>query len=108
MGYLNCNLQSKYNVNVKALLNTTDIYGMEQLINEPTRITPTTIALIYFRCIFHLRVSHVAIGYHSLVYAYRKLLMPTFSKGVSLITYRQFKHFKYCKFLCGYLCPTLG
>ena len=31
---------------MKALLNITDIYGLEQLINEPTRITPTTSTLI--------------------------------------------------------------
>ena len=42
MGDLNCDLQSKDNVNVKALLNITDIYGLDQLINEPTRITTTT------------------------------------------------------------------
>ena len=46
IGDLNCDLQSKDNVNVKALLNITDIYGLEQLINEPTRITPTTSTLI--------------------------------------------------------------
>ena len=46
MGDLNCDLQSKDNSNVKALLNITDIYGLEQLINEPTRITPSTSTLI--------------------------------------------------------------
>ena len=38
-------------------------------------------------------VSHVALSDHSLVYAYRKISIPTFSKGVNLITYGQFKHF---------------
>ena len=46
MGDLNCDLQSKDNSTVKALLNITDIYGLEQLINEPTRITPSTSTLI--------------------------------------------------------------
>ena len=46
MGDLNCDLQSKDNDNVKALLNITDIYGLEQLINEPTQITPSTSTLI--------------------------------------------------------------
>ena len=46
LGDLNCDMQSKDNANVKALLNITDIYGLEQLINEPTRITPTTSTLI--------------------------------------------------------------
>ena len=40
MGDLNCDLQSKDNGDVKALQNIRDIYGLEQLINEPTRITP--------------------------------------------------------------------
>ena len=45
MGDLNCDMQSKENVNVKALQNITDIYGMERLINEPTRITLMTSTL---------------------------------------------------------------
>ena len=110
MGDLNCDLQSKDNGNVKALLNITDIYGLEQLINEPTRITPSTSTLIDL--IFTNRpdwnvycsgVSHVAISDHSLVYAYRKISIPTFSKGVNLMTYRQFKHFNSANFYADIL-----
>ena len=57
MGDLNCDLQSKDNSNVKALLNITDIYGLEQLINEPTRITPSTSTLI--DQIFSIRPENV-------------------------------------------------
>ena len=99
IGDLNCDLQSKDNVNVKALLNITHIYGLEQLINEPTRITPTTSTLIDLiftnrpENVYCSGLSHVAISDHSLVYAYRKISIPTFLKRVNLITYRQFKHF---------------
>ena len=47
--------------------------------------------------------SHVAISDHSLVYAYRKISIPTFSKGVNLITYRQFKHFNSANFYADIL-----
>ena len=70
-GDLNCDLQSKDNVNVKALLNITDVYGLEQLINEPTRIMPTTSALVDLiftnqpEDVYCSGVSHVAISDHS-------------------------------------------
>ena len=46
MGDMNCNLLSNENVYAKALLNVSDIYGLKQLFNEPTRITPLTSTLI--------------------------------------------------------------
>ena len=109
MGDLNCGLQSKDNVNVKPLLNITDIYGLDQLISEPTRITPTTstfIDLIFTNRpenVYCSGVSHVAISGHSLVYVYRKISVPAFSKGVNLITYRQFKHFNSANFFADVL-----
>ena len=85
---------------MKALLNITDIYGLKQLVNEPTRITltytSTLIDLIFTNRpenVYCSEVSHVALSDHSLVYVYRKISIPTFSKGVNLITYGQFKHF---------------
>ena len=109
MGDLNCDLQSKDNVNVKALLNITDIYGLDQLISEPTRITPTTSTLIDLiftnrpENVYCSGVSHVAISDHSLVYVYRKISIPTFSKEVNLITYRQFKHLNSANFYADIL-----
>ena len=82
----------------KVLKSITDIYGLDQLINEPTPITPNTSTLIDLiftnrpENVYCSGVSHVAaISDHSLVYAYQKISIPTFSKGVTLITYRQFK-----------------
>ena len=109
MGDLTCDLQSKDNVNVKALLNITAIYGLDQLISEPTRITPTTSTLIDLiftnrpENVYCSGVSHVALSDHSLVYVYRKISIPTFSKGVNLITYRQFKHFNSANFYADIL-----
>ena len=105
-------LLSPYNIDngtVKALLNITDIYGLEQLINEPARITPSTSTLIDLiftnrpENVYCSGVSHVAISDHSLVYAYRKISIPTLSKGVNLITYRQFKHFNSANFYADIL-----
>ena len=84
-------------------------YGLEQLINEPTRITPSTSTLIDLiftnrpENVYCSGVSHVAISDHSLVYVYRKISIPTFSKGVNLITYRQFKHFNSANFYADIL-----
>ena len=48
MGDFNCNMLSSSlnNTNTQALLNITNIYNLKQLINEPTRITPMSSALI--------------------------------------------------------------
>ena len=102
-------LQSKDSVNMKARLNITDIYGLDQLINKPIRITPTTSTLIDLiftnrpENVYCSGVSHVAISDHSLVYICRKISVPTFSKGVNLITYRQFKHFNSANFYADIL-----
>ena len=36
MGDINCDLLSENNANVNALLNVSDVYGIKQLITEPT------------------------------------------------------------------------
>ena len=38
-------------------------------------------------------VSHVGISDHSLIYAFRKISLPTAVKGSSTVSYRQFKNF---------------
>ena len=55
-----------------------DIYEIEQLINEPTRFTATSSALIYL-CLtnmptntFKSGVLHLSISDHSLIYTIRK------------------------------------
>ena len=47
LGDLNCNmLDGSNNHNSSTLTNIFDIYGLSQLISEPTRITPTSRTLI--------------------------------------------------------------
>ena len=41
MGDLNCNMTSMYDTNFRLLSDITDLYGLHQLINEPTRVTDT-------------------------------------------------------------------
>ena len=46
MGDLNCNMTSMYDTNFRLLSDITDLYGLHQLINEPTRVTDTASTLI--------------------------------------------------------------
>ena len=69
MGDINCDLLSENNVNVNALLNVSDVYGLKQLITEPTRITHSSGSL---NLVSFSGVSHVGISDHSLVYAFRR------------------------------------
>ena len=99
MGDINCDLLSDNNANVNALLNVSDVYGLKQLITEPTRVTPSSSSLIDLIFTNHpdlvsfSGVTHVGISDHSLVYAFRKVSIPPASKGIKLVNYRQFKHF---------------
>ena len=74
MGDLNCNMHDESNHNSSTLTNILDIYGLSQLISEPTRITPTSSTLIDL-CITNLPekiskagVVHLGISDHSLVF----------------------------------------
>ena len=74
------------------------VYGLQQLINEHTRITKTTlIDLIYTNYpdrVVCSGVSHCGISDHSLIYVYRKLSLNTVSsKENNYVTYRNFKKF---------------
>ena len=104
MGDINCDLLSESNANVNALLNVSDVYGLKQLITEPTRVTPSSSSLVHLiftnqtdRVSFS-GVSHVGISDHSLVYAFRKVSIPPASKGIRVVNYRQFKHFESVNF----------
>ena len=63
------------------------MYGLQQLITEPTRMTQTSatlIDLIYTNCpdtIVCSGVPHISISDHSIVFAYRKLSLNVFSRG---------------------------
>ena len=90
---------TKFNNDVRHFNNIADIYGLYQLINEPTSITDkssTIIVLIYTNSpekVVCSGVALVSISDHSLVYAYRKLSFDLL-KGHTSMTYRSFKHFK--------------
>ena len=80
LGDLNCDLGSPdLESNSRSLIGITELYGLYQLIGEPTRITETSSTMIDH--IFTNTpdknvcsgVSHVGISDHSLIYAFRKL-----------------------------------
>ena len=68
---------------IRVLTGITDLCGLHQLINEPTRITEkssTTIDLIFANepdKIVCSRVSHVGNSDHSLIYAFHSQLVST-------------------------------
>ena len=87
-GNMNCDiLLSSDNIYARALLNVTDIYGLKQLIDQPTRITPSTSTLIDLIFTSHQDnilcsgvSAHVGISDHSLVNAYCKNQFPLLQK----------------------------
>ena len=100
MGDLNCDLiATRYDNDTRKLVSITDTYGLQQLITEPTRITPTTTTLIdviFTNCpdrVVCSGVRHISISDHSLVFAYRKLSINRTSRGHNVITYRNFRKF---------------
>ena len=100
MGDLNCDMiATRYDNDTRKLASITDIYGLQQLITEPTRITPTSATLIgaiFTNCpdrVVCSGVRHISISDHSLVFAYRKLSINGTSRGHNVITYRNFRKF---------------
>ena len=101
LGDLNCNLNnsSKPDNDTKQLLNIANVYGLHQLISEPTRITDkssTLIDVIFTNCpdrVVCSGVSHIGISDHSLVYAFRKVSIDLPNKGHNTVYYRKFKNF---------------
>ena len=99
MGDMNYNMASMSDTNSHLLSDITDLYGLHQLINEPTRVTDTTSTLIdliytnYPDKVVCSGVCHVSISDHSLIFAYRKLSIGVASKRHNTIKYRSFKNF---------------
>ena len=88
MGDLNRDMiATRYDNDTRKLVSVTDIYGLQQLITEPTRITPTSATLIdviFTNCpdrVVCSGVRHLSISDHSLVFAYRKLSIIGTSRG---------------------------
>ena len=90
--------------NTCKLKSITDIYGLQQLVTEPTRITPTSTTLVdvvYTNCpdkVVCSGVRHVSISDHSIVLAYRELSMNGMSNGHNAITYRNYRKFNRINF----------
>ena len=100
MGGLNCEMiATRYENDSCKLMNITDVYGLQQLITEPTRVTQTSstlIDVIYTNCsdkIVCSGVCHISISDRSMVFAYRKLSINGLTPGHNALTYR-----KFCKF----------
>ena len=80
-------------------MSIADVYGLQKLISEPTRITPTLstlIYLIYANCADKIACSgvrHTAISDHSMVFPYRKLALNVMSSGKNTINYKNFRKF---------------
>ena len=97
MGDMNCNMPSMSDTNSRLLSDIADLYGLHQLINEPTRVTDTTFTLIDLIYTNHpdkvvcSGVCLVSISDHSLVFAYRTT--GAVSKRHNTINYRSFKNF---------------
>ena len=105
MGDMNVNLAAPHSDNNSRLLTSiTDLYGLHQLICQPTRVSKsssTIIDLIFTNSpnrVVCSGVSHIGISDHSLVYAFRKLSIGLSTKGHSIVSYRKFKNFNTANF----------
>ena len=99
LGDLNCNMQDGSNHYSSTLTNILDIYGLSQLISEPTRITPTSSTLIDL-CITNspakiskAGVVHLGISDHSLVFMTLKICYERTGSHRTIET-RAFKKFQ--------------
>ena len=102
---MNCNLApDQLDNNANILSSIADIYGMHQLIIDPTRCTAsssTLIDLIYTNSpdrVVCSGVSYISISDRSLVYAFRKLSIEFPSRGHNTVTYRKLKNFNSDRF----------
>ena len=105
MGDLNCDMiATRYDNDTCKLMSITDVYGLQQLITEPTRVTPTSstlIDVIYTNCPDKIVCSgacHVSISDHCMVFAYRKLSINGVTLGHNTLTYRKFGKFNRTNF----------
>ena len=101
---LNCNTDKfSPDHNTRKLLFLTALYQLEQLINEPTRVTKTSASLIDLvftnkrKNISHLGVIHLGISDNSMIYAVRKLIIPKSDSKIKIV--RNFKNFNVNDFL---------
>ena len=104
MGDLNCDV-SKFppEAYTRRLQFLSCVYQLEQLINEPTRVTRTSATLIDLiftnkkENIVKSGVIHLGISDHSLIFAVRKFFTPKSRENVRYV--RTFKNFNATDFL---------
>ena len=104
LGDVNCNLLPEASThNFSYLTNIFDLYGLSQLITEPTRLTPVSKTLIDL-CITNFPekvtnsgVIHLVISDHSLILMTHKIHHDR--NCPRTIEMRQFRHFQKNKFL---------
>ena len=96
-GDMNVNVNSSNSgSNLCLLTDIADVYGLQQLINEPTRVSSlpsTMIDLIFTNCSARVvcsGVSHIGISGHRLIYVYRKIAVGLSNSRHSTVTYREF------------------
>ena len=101
MGDLNFNfLHENLNRSLKTLC---EVYQLTKMINEPTRITDSSKSLIDIiltntpNGICTSGVLHLGISDHSMIYAIRKIAIPTKTKH-KVVTTRNYKHFSASSF----------
>ena len=106
LGDLNCNMlktNNDSNIPTKKIKSLYELYQLTQLIDEATRITPTTTSLIDHivtnmpEKISDSGVIHTGISDHSLVFAIRKISIVT--KQENTLEIRKMKNFDEGKFI---------
>ena len=105
LGDLNCNLLSNSSDSyaTRLLKSTSELYQFTQLITEATRVTNqsrTLIDLFYTNApnrVVNSGVCHIGLSDHSLIYATRKIAIPSKAKQ-RFVTSRSFKNFDNDKF----------
>ena len=111
IGDFNCDwtrlINNRSNVQTNKLAEIAKTLQLEQLINEPARITTTTKTLIDLaftnkpELINDSGVIHLGISDHSLIYIQRKISVPR--KEPKVIKTRQFKHYNFKSNILTYL-----
>ena len=97
---VSCNMVLLSDTNSYLLSDMTELYGPQQLINEPVRVTDTTSTLRdviytnYDNKVVCSGVCHVRMSDHSLILPIESCRLESLPKGTLLLnTYRSFKNF---------------
>ena len=89
----------KFDNSTNIFSNIADVYGLDQLITEYTRITdksPTVIDFIFTNTpdmVVCSEVLHIGISNQSLVYSFRKVFIELTTNKHTILRYKKFKNF---------------